>query len=229
MYYLQSRYYDANVGRFINADDPEFAKIPENILMHNLYAYCCNDVVNDIDESGCISLNGLLNYFTSALNRLKNKLIEYINSLMVFGYRMVKISTVIISYLVDSVVSLVLSFWLSKTIKGALRIILNTYLKRNTGKLASIAKSIIKFLLNSFIGRMIIRLVAGKIVSKTGLRPSLKNTIISEIKSNIIEGFNKLAYKTYTVISAFSSIGGIIALFLDLFDKNIDGYVTIRY
>ena len=41
MYYLQSRYYDANIGRFINADNPEFAKIPENILMHNLFAYCC--------------------------------------------------------------------------------------------------------------------------------------------------------------------------------------------
>jgi RHS repeat-associated protein len=49
-YYLQSRYYDPNIGRFINSDKSEFTKLTEN----NLFAYCFNDAVNYTDHSGNI-------------------------------------------------------------------------------------------------------------------------------------------------------------------------------
>ena len=52
MYYLQSRYYDPIVGRFVNGDMPEFAKLTQNILQHNLYSYCKNNPVNEIDIAG---------------------------------------------------------------------------------------------------------------------------------------------------------------------------------
>ena len=52
MYYLQSRYYDPDVGRCICSDNPEFAAISSSVLVHNLYAYCCNDPVNEIDQNG---------------------------------------------------------------------------------------------------------------------------------------------------------------------------------
>ena len=48
LYYLQSRYYDSNIGRFINADD-------SNLLLnnvYNLYAYCENNPVIGMDPSG---------------------------------------------------------------------------------------------------------------------------------------------------------------------------------
>ena len=52
-YYLQSRYYDPVIGRFINADLPEYAALSaENILDTNLFAYCGNDPVNHKDEDG---------------------------------------------------------------------------------------------------------------------------------------------------------------------------------
>lgn len=44
LYYLQSRYYDPETGRFINADDVSYLD-PESIHGLNLYAYCLNNPV----------------------------------------------------------------------------------------------------------------------------------------------------------------------------------------
>ena len=52
-YYLNSRYYDPEVGRFINADDPEIIDGGnDHILENNLFAYCFNDPVNMTDDTG---------------------------------------------------------------------------------------------------------------------------------------------------------------------------------
>ena len=51
LYYLQSRYYDPEVGRFINADDIDYIE-PETLMGCNLYAYCGNNPVMYVDPSG---------------------------------------------------------------------------------------------------------------------------------------------------------------------------------
>ena len=51
LYYLQSRYYDPETGRFINADDVSYLD-PESIHGLNLYTYCLNNPVMYIDETG---------------------------------------------------------------------------------------------------------------------------------------------------------------------------------
>ena len=52
-YYLQSRYYDPVIGRFINADLPEYAALSAtDITGTNLFAYCKNDPINHADEDG---------------------------------------------------------------------------------------------------------------------------------------------------------------------------------
>ena len=49
LYYLQSRYYNPEVGRFLNADSIiGYA----NILGHNLFTYCNNNAVNKVDYIG---------------------------------------------------------------------------------------------------------------------------------------------------------------------------------
>lgn len=54
MYYLQSRYYRPDTFRFLNADLPEFAKAQKDVYAGiNLFAYCCNDPVNNSDFTGC--------------------------------------------------------------------------------------------------------------------------------------------------------------------------------
>ena len=50
-YYLNSRYYDPETGRFINADDISYLD-PETINGLNLYAYCGNNPVMRVDENG---------------------------------------------------------------------------------------------------------------------------------------------------------------------------------
>ena len=50
-YYLQSRYYDPQVGRFLSPDSLEYLD-PETIHGLNLFAYCANNPVMAIDPSG---------------------------------------------------------------------------------------------------------------------------------------------------------------------------------
>ena len=49
-YYLQSRYYDPAICRFINADS--YASTGQGLLDYNMFAYCGNNPVNRADPSG---------------------------------------------------------------------------------------------------------------------------------------------------------------------------------
>jgi len=50
LYYLQSRYYDPAIGRFINADT--FATTGQGLLGNNMFAYCQNNPVIYYDSEG---------------------------------------------------------------------------------------------------------------------------------------------------------------------------------
>ena len=69
LYYLQSRYYDPQTGRFLNADDTAFIGATGTALSGNIFAYCENDSVNNIDYSGneLISLSVLGIYMLVSL------------------------------------------------------------------------------------------------------------------------------------------------------------------
>lgn len=56
MYYLQSRYYDTAICRFINADDIDYLGADGSSLSCNLFAYCMNNPVNRFDVNGNWSL-----------------------------------------------------------------------------------------------------------------------------------------------------------------------------
>ena len=51
LYFLKTRYYDPTIGRFINIDSINYVD-PESINGLNLYAYCGNNPIMYIDESG---------------------------------------------------------------------------------------------------------------------------------------------------------------------------------
>ena len=52
LYYLNARYYDSEIGRFISPDSTEYLS-PETINGLNIYAYCGNNPVNRYDLNGC--------------------------------------------------------------------------------------------------------------------------------------------------------------------------------
>lgn len=57
LYYLQSRYYSAKIGRFINTDDTQIAIATQGeILGVNLFAYCNNNPVVNVDYTGYLKV-----------------------------------------------------------------------------------------------------------------------------------------------------------------------------
>jgi len=51
-YYVSSRYYDPEVGRFISPDSADILEVQSNLYDKNLYAYCDNNPVMRRDETG---------------------------------------------------------------------------------------------------------------------------------------------------------------------------------
>ena len=62
-YYLQSRYYDPEVCRFLNADG--YVSTGQGVSGYNMYAYCGNNPVNRVDSTGQFWLAALA--FTSVV------------------------------------------------------------------------------------------------------------------------------------------------------------------
>ena len=77
-YYLSSRYYDSNIGRFITKDDIEYLGVSATTVSYNLYAYCNNDPVNRIDTDGnfsveiCILIGFAVGVIYSAIDDYKD-------------------------------------------------------------------------------------------------------------------------------------------------------------
>ena len=73
-YYLLSRYYDPETGRFINADDYGYLGASGTLLGYNLFAYCENNPVYNFDPKGCAKTyvfyynNKGSGFYTQAMN-----------------------------------------------------------------------------------------------------------------------------------------------------------------
>lgn len=59
LYYLQTRYYDPQLGRFISIDNVAYVDF-DNINGINLYAYCHNNPIMYVDPNGCFAILSFL-------------------------------------------------------------------------------------------------------------------------------------------------------------------------
>ena len=57
LYYLQSRYYDSQTGKFISSDDAVYGLMTTNESARNIFCYCHNNAVNMIDKDGHAAAN----------------------------------------------------------------------------------------------------------------------------------------------------------------------------
>jgi RHS repeat-associated protein len=65
LYYLNSRYYDPEIGRFLSSDG--LLGQTGDILSTNMYAYCANNPVMYTDSDGYLSEKGLLQFLSGAM------------------------------------------------------------------------------------------------------------------------------------------------------------------
>ena len=56
LYYLRSRYYDPEIGRFVNADDTDYLGKDQSPVSLNLFLYCFNNPITGSDPNGFWSI-----------------------------------------------------------------------------------------------------------------------------------------------------------------------------
>ncbi len=87
LYYLQSRYYDPETGRFINGDEVRYLGIGQSAASYNLFAYCTNDPINHYDLYGMAPTRVGVLYMDTSHSELLNQLKATVDSY--FGHNLI--------------------------------------------------------------------------------------------------------------------------------------------
>ena len=226
LYYLQSRYYDPQVSRFINGDEAVILNISNELLSCNLFCYCENNSVNESDYGGTLSVNGFLNhvkaffvgigkFFSSLTINLKSLYAPYKRS-----GKYIYINTLVISLVIDLIILLV-SRAVSLGLKGIL-----TGIKSLAKFFKNSVKNIIKDIILPFFRKTI----------KTYLKPLftfiLKKIGLNFLKNVVIYATNNSLPNAGTIcswlLSSVYSAGDFISFILDLSDGKLDNYYCIQ-
>ena len=226
LYYLQTRYYNASVGRFINGDEAVILNISNELLSCNLFCYCENNSVNKSDYGGTLSVNGFLNhvkaffvgigkFFSSLTINLKSLYTPYKRS-----GKYIYINTLVISLVIDLIVLLV-SRAVSLGLKGIL-----TGIKSLAKFFKNSVKNIIKDIILPFFRKTIktyLKPLFSFILKKIGLN-FLKNVVIYATDNSLPNAGTICAW----LLSSVHSAGDFISFILDLSDGELDNYYCIQ-
>jgi len=223
LYYLQSRYYDPVIGRFVNGDDSEVVCLGERVVLTNLYSYCENSCVILCDESGMFSFNDLFKKISGFLKKLYKKFLSNLKKQLQITRKYIKISVNAIKLILDLIVVGIISKAIKKGIEKIIGFAMKKYIEKSP-------KDFIQFvgkLLNDSRTKWVIKSLLLKAVN-LGYLKSTKEYVKSVAIDTILTK-TKVLSKISSICSACSSISGLIAFILDLADRKWDDYLKIKY
>lgn len=223
MYYLQSRFYDSNVGRFVNGDDIETIGYDADVLLPNTFVYCKNDVINTSDESGMFSFNDLFKKFSGFIKKLFNKFMDNLKKQVQITRKYIKISVTVIKLVLDLAVTFVVNKILKWGIEKIIGFVMKKYIQKST-------KSFIQFIgkiLNHSATKWLIKALILRAVNLGYVRSA--SEAAKSVAVDTVLSASQVLSKINSICSACSSISGFIAFILDLADKKWDDYLTIKF
>ena len=192
-YYLQSRYYDPEICRFINADLPEYAKEQKNETAGiNVFVYCCNDAVNGSDPFGMFEISRTA--LSIALDVMLDIIVPQFSGPMDIAGKALKV------ILGKSRAYTTVAKLISKLTKGVIPKFRGLFSKFFT-----------------FIRKAIWR-VTGYLISN-----SIKGTILTVLSKIAKLLLNSKLAKAIDIILCLCSAGGWVALTIDLVDGKFNG------
>ena len=200
LYYLQSRYYDPKTGRFINADDTAYVDTNTGTpLSTNMFAYCENNVINNIDYNG----------YKSRHCNINSSWVSWgIDLIIMFFCPGASISYDVVGFALKRI-------YRKLGFKKSLDFLLKTAIPKCKGLFSKFFTTI----------RRIIWRVTGLAVS--WLRSSAVNAFFGMI-SNFAKRLYKRADKAIMLITGLFSFGSFIATVLDIIsDKNLNGKIRM--
>ena len=229
-YYVSSRYYNPEIGRFISSDDSEMVVLSNILNLVNLFSYCDNGPVFDFDCGGYISFAGvkkaiknivdnIKSFVVNLVNYIKNQFQNFINKVSChFNKGRFLLPTAPIGLLIDAVIATIAGVVKGALLKGGFSLI-KLWFKSNKPALKVFVKNtVIPMLKNTdALFNSLIRYIANRFCFKSALVIT-KATIENQIWGN---------YDFYKWVSAVSSVGSFIATFLDILDGKWDDHLSI--
>lgn len=211
LYYLQSRYYNPIVGRFVNEDNAKFLGVNGDIFGGNLFAYCNNNCVNKTELNGNF-IAQIVMALVGALIGAASYLIGYFIEKNFFNKR-AKISWLAFSFsVIAGAIDGVFSFSKLTKLVGALVGFINEFFPSFFGK-----DGIIEAFVCAVLAALVSLFLGGTNMLNHGKSKYYTYVLLKKLKSNnwalIKKGVKTFFRKIFKHLKNFIKISSINALF----------------